>query len=33
LPVHFEDWCGAEFERLCFDFLLRAFEWKAIAWQ
>jgi hypothetical protein len=32
LPVHFEDRSGPEFERLCFAYLLRAFEWKAIAW-
>jgi len=32
LPVHFEDRSGIEFERLCFAYLLRAFEWKAIDW-
>jgi hypothetical protein len=32
LPVHFEDRSGTEFERLCFAYLLRAFEWKTIAW-
>ncbi len=31
-PVHFEDRSGPEFERLCFAYLLRAFEWKAIDW-
>jgi len=29
-PIHFEDRSGTEFERLCFAYLLRAFEWKAI---
>jgi hypothetical protein len=31
-PIHFEDHSGADFERLCFAYLLRAFEWKAIDW-
>jgi hypothetical protein len=32
LPVHFEDRSGSEFERLCFAYLLRAFDWNSIAW-
>jgi hypothetical protein len=32
LPVHFEDRSGTEFERLCFAYLLRAFDWKTIDW-
>jgi hypothetical protein len=32
LPVHFEDRSGPEFERLCFAYLLRAFDWKTIDW-
>jgi hypothetical protein len=32
LPIHFEDRSGSEFERLCFAYLLRAFEWKTIDW-
>jgi hypothetical protein len=30
LPIHFEDRSGTEFERLCFAYLLRAFEWNSI---
>lgn len=32
LPIHFEDRSGTEFERLCFAYLLRAFDWKTIDW-
>lgn len=32
LPIHFEDRSGTEFERLCLAYLLRAVEWKTIAW-
>src|SRR3990172_5925955 len=32
LPIHFEDRSGTEVERLCFAYLLRAFEWKTIDW-
>ena len=30
--IHFEDFSGPEFERVCFAYLLRAFEWKTIDW-
>jgi hypothetical protein len=32
LPVHFEDRSGTEFARLCFAYLLRAFDWTTINW-
>ncbi len=31
-PVHFEDYDGADFERLVFAYLLRAYTWKSIDW-
>jgi hypothetical protein len=32
LPVHFEDWSGQEFERLCFAYILRMQSWTTIDW-
>lgn len=32
MPLHFEDRSGVEFERLCFAYLVNAFDWKTIAW-
>lgn len=32
LPIHFEDRSGSEFERLCFAYLARSFNWRTIDW-
>jgi hypothetical protein len=30
--IHFEDFSGREFERLCFAYVLRLYKWRTIAW-
>ncbi len=32
LPIHFEDRSGAEFERLCFAYVIRTREWDRVDW-